>query len=220
MIRKSRLRGFLNRNITSHFDGFFLHDDQWLIRTTSHFLHGILFERSGVGDDFYVNCFLDFLPTGHDFIGLTIGERVRRCESHKERPTVFYLEPAEYETEQIVKAVHASRFYPHIVSPSCRSLLEAFDTKLDTVWVNFGLGCCALLENEPARAMRLLSRFDEVMVRFDNENARRAHQLYLDLSTHIDSPGWCRDFLRERTEEGIRSRKLEKIAELSQWEWR
>jgi hypothetical protein len=217
VIKKPVMRRFLKQHVIPEFDRFFIHRDDMLLRITALFLHGVYFQRSAYDEDFYVHPFVEFLPDGLDFIGFTIGGRVGRIDSpHHYRP-MFNLEPAQEEAEVIVRSIRASRYYPHIIHPTCRSLLDEFDADSLPVWTYHGLACCAIMEGERDRAARLLKRFDDIMIQFDDDNSRAFHEMYLTLSARLDNLDWCRDFLWRRAEESIRLKKLEKIAELSGW---
>lgn len=217
MIKKPKLGEFLRQYVGPEFDRFFLYRNECLIRVSSIFAHGIWFQRSRFGEDFYAHCFVEFLPDGLDFVGLTIGERVARVDSPLHYRDLFALDPPEREADQIVASIRANRHYPHIIHPTCRSLLEAHDSDSLSLWANFGLACCAIMEGERDRAARLLKQFDDIVIHFDNDDARAWHKLYLAVQSKLNNLDRCREFLWQRAEESIRLKKLEKIAELSGW---
>jgi hypothetical protein len=217
-MKERKLGEFVREFVAPRLTGFFQYERVWLVRITSIFLHGFLFERRDVEDEFYVSNFIDFLPSGRDWVGLIIDDRVTAVSPDGGIVHTFSTEHPEEQTELILDAVRSSAIYPYVANPSCQSILSRFDGKLGMVWAKFGLACCAILEREHETAKSYLLAFlNETEWLKDDPETRLERAFIEELLDNIDNIDWCIDYLWRRAEDTISLRKLEKVAQLSGW---
>lgn len=217
MIKPIEMKRFLKKHVVPELAGFYLHKNDMVLRVSSIFFHGFYFQRSLYDDDFYVTRFVSFLPDGTDFLGMIVEDRIAREDRPDKHTTMFRLDNPEQEAEQIFRSLRADRLYRLTIRPTCRSVLDALPEGDYSVWVHFGLACCAIMEGETDRAARELRKFMLVTEWLKDDWASEPRELVETLLSRASNDEWCRGLLWKRAEAGVRLKKLEKIAELSGW---
>ena len=117
-------------------------------------LHGVVFEPSQWNDDFYVRCFIQFLTSRKEDLAIGFGERMQRPDSPGD---TFWVTPAESEAGYLLQAMRSSAFSPFNLRPTCRRVIELAKVDEEGPHGLFGLGTCAVFENDAGLARHFFS---------------------------------------------------------------
>jgi hypothetical protein len=154
MLKKRILRRFVLAHIAPHFPDFHLYEGVDLVRLCRPLIHGIVFEPSQWNDDFYVTCFVQCLTSRKDYLGIGFGERMKRPDVPGE---TFCVSPADEEANKLLQAMQKSRFSPFNLKPTCKRLIALANVEERGAHSLFGLGTCAIFEDDPGLARDFFS---------------------------------------------------------------
>ena len=208
MIRKAVLRKWVQMHIWPHFRDFHMYERLDLVRICRPLLHGIVFEQSQWDDDFYVTCFVYFLTDRDDCFGIGFGERMPRYDVTGE---TYRVEPAEEEAAKLLDAMRQSPYSPFNLRPTCLNAIALADNEERGAHSYFGLGTCAIFENDPGLARHFFSRAKEAIGTPEYDWDTKLLGEILELEGTLDDLAATQLKLHRWVEETIRLLGMEKF---------
>lgn len=208
MIRKAVLRKWVQMQIWPHVRDFHMYERLDLVRICRPLLHGIVFEPSQWDDDFYVTCFVQFLPGRKDYLAIGFGERMRRYDVPGQS---YRVEPAEEEAAKLLDAMRQSPYSPFNLQPTCGRMIELAGDEKHGEHNYFGLGTCAIFENDPGLAQHFFSLAKEAIGTPEYDWDTKLLNEILELEGTLDDLPATQLKLRRWVEESIRLLGMEKF---------
>lgn len=158
-LRQSEIAKFLAEHIAGSFPGFYQFDKTCLLQVRRPVLHGVCLDKSPSDDAFYVWCFVQFLTEEDDRIAFTMGSRAGR---HDRTGSTWRIGPAKSEADDLLRALNDHPLSPFRLEATCGNLLRIADPERLNTHGLYGMGTCAVYENDVALAHFYFEKVREI----------------------------------------------------------